>query len=106
MANVCPHCQGTGYATDQQTTLREVCGVRLSPSEGVIMSELIKAAPKPVSETHLRIAIENYNRREHASDVAKVHVWKLRHKLKGKGVEIVSIFRKGYALEKMPGVVG
>jgi DNA-binding response OmpR family regulator len=106
MANVCPHCQGTGFASFAPSPLREVCGVRLSPSEGVLMAELMKAAPKPVSETHLRIQIENYNRREHASDVARVHVWKLRQKLKGKGVEIVNVRGKGYALDKMPGVTG
>lgn len=99
MSNVCPHCQGTGYAAQATIPLREINGVRLSPTQGVIVAELVRAAPLPVSETTLRIAIENYNRREHSSDAAKVHVWKLRAKMKGCGAEIVNIYGRGYALD-------
>lgn len=102
--SVCPHCEGTGRDPKHPEILPELEGVRLTPAEGIVAAALVKAKGAPVRESALRVLLQNYTSVEHGSNVVKVHIWKMRAKLKGKPIEFVNHRGVGYSMRPARGV--
>lgn len=109
VSRVCHHCQGAGVLPGEQPVVEEYRGAKFTRTQGAIIAVLLAADGKPVSRDSLYTAVENCNGNDNTSPILRTHMIHIRRRLKAAGIRDVQVRHvrgKGYALDKMPGVMG
>jgi len=73
----------------------------LSPSESAVLNDLHKSFPNHASNEKLLVSMERFSHSDYlGTDSIKVLMSKLRSKMQTRGINIITLTRRGYYLDK------